>query len=87
MRGKAYMAAHNGAEAAAEFQRIIDHIGVVSNDPTIVVVARLQLARALALSGDRAKSKAVCQDFLNSWKEADPDIAILQPAKAEFEKM
>ena len=64
MRGQAYMAAHRGAEAAAEFQKIIDHIGVVSNDPTIVVAARLQLARALALSGDRAKAKTAYEDFL-----------------------
>jgi ATP/maltotriose-dependent transcriptional regulator MalT len=77
------MAAHRGAEAAAEFQKIIDHIGVVSNDPTIVVAARLQLARAFALAGDRAKAKAAYQDFLNLWKEADPEIPILQQARAE----
>ena len=87
MRGKAYMAAHHGAEAAAEFQKIIDHIGVVSNDPTIVVAAHLQLARALALSGDRAGAKAVYEEFLNLWKDADPDIPILQQAKAEHEKI
>jgi len=87
MRGKAYMAAHRGAEAAAEFQKIIDHIGVVSNDPTIVVVARLQLARALAVSGDRAKAKSAYQDFLNLWKEADPDILVLKQAKAEYAKL
>jgi tetratricopeptide (TPR) repeat protein len=87
MRGQAYMAAHRGAEAAAEFQKIIDHIGVVSNDPTIVVAARLQLARAFALSGDRAKAKAAYQDFLNLWKEADPEIPILQQAKAEHERL
>src|SRR5262249_34577792 len=55
MRGQAYLAAHRGTEAAAEFQKIVDHIGVVSNDPTIVIAARLQLARALVLSGDRDK--------------------------------
>jgi serine/threonine protein kinase/tetratricopeptide (TPR) repeat protein len=87
MRGKAYMAAHRGSEAAAEFQKIIDHIGVVSNDPTIVVAARLQLARALALSGDRAKAKAAYQHFLDLWKEADPDIPILQQAKVEYGKI
>ena len=87
MRGQAYVAAHHGADAAAEFQKIIDHIGVVSNDPTIVVAARLQLARALATSGDRAKAKTAYEDFLNLWKEADPDIPILQQAKAEHEKI
>ena len=60
--------AHRGTEAAAEFQKIIDHIGVVSNDPTIVVVARLQLARALALSGDRGKAKSAYEEFLNFGK-------------------
>lgn len=63
MRGNAYMAAHRSAEAATEFRKIIDHIGVVSNDPTIVVAARLQLARALVLSGDRAKAKSAYEDF------------------------
>jgi len=83
MRGQAYLTAHRGTEAAAEFQRVIDHIGVVSNDPTIVVAARLQLARALALSGDREKAKSAYEDFLNLWKLADPNIAILKQAKAE----
>lgn len=87
MRGKAYLEAHRSAEAAAEFQNIIDHIGVVSNDPTIVVAARLQLARALVLSGDRVKAKAAYEDFLNLWKDADPDIPILQQARAELGKV
>ena len=87
VRGQAYFAAHRGTEAAAEFQRIIDHIGVVSNDPTIVVPARLQFARALALSGDRGKAKTAYEDFLNFWKDADPDIPILQQAKAEIRRL
>ena len=86
-RGQAYMAARREGEAAAEFQKIIDHIGVVSNDPTIVVAARLQLARALALSGYRTKAKAAYEDFLSFWKDADPDIPILQQAKAEIRKL
>ncbi|MBV9771352.1 MAG: protein kinase [Bryobacterales bacterium] len=85
MRGQAYVEGHRGAEAAAEFQKIIDHIGVVSNDPTIVVAARLQLARALALSGDRGKAKFAYEDFLKLWKAADPGIPILEQAKAEHE--
>jgi tetratricopeptide (TPR) repeat protein len=87
MRGQAYLVAHRGAEAAAEFQKIIDHIGVVSNDPAIVAAARLQLARALALSGDRGKAKSAYEDFLTLWKDADPDIPILQQAKAEHERL
>lgn len=86
-RGQAYMAAHRGGEATEEFQKIIDHIGVVSNDPTIVVAARLQLARALALSGYRTKAKAAYEDFLSFWKDADPDIPILQQAKAEIRRL
>jgi hypothetical protein len=60
---------------------------VVSNDPTIVVAARLQLARALALFGDRVKAKTAYAAFLNLWKDADPDIPILQQAKAEYAKL
>ena len=87
MRGQAYLAAHRGAEAAAEFQKIIDHIGVVSNDPTIVVAARLQLARALTISGDHARAKTAYEDFLTFWKDADHDIPILQQAKAEMRRL
>ena len=87
MRGQAYLTAHRGTEAAAEFQRVIDHIGVVSNDPTIVVAARLQLARALALSGDYGKAKSAYEDFLKLWKDADADIPILRQANAENAKL
>ena len=87
MRGQAYLAAHRGTEAASEFQKIIDHIGVVSNDPTIVLAARLQLARALALSGDYGKAKSAYEDFLKLWQDADPDIPILEQAKAERERL
>ncbi len=87
IRGQAYLAAHRGTEAAAEFQKIIDDLGVVSNDPTIVIAARLQRARAFALSGDRAKAKSAYEDFLKFWKDTDPDIPILQTAKAEYEKL
>ncbi len=86
-RGQAYLAAHRGVEAAEEFQKIIDHIGIVSNDPTIVVAARLQLARALALSGNRAKAKLAYENFLKFWNDADPDIPILQQAKAEHARV
>jgi len=86
VRGEAYLAAHRGAEAAAEFQRILDHRGLVFCDP-VGAMARLQLGRALALSGDNVKAKTAYQDFLTLWKDADPDIPIFQQAKAEYAKL
>ena len=86
VRGEAYLAAHQGAEAATEFQKILNHCGIVLADP-VGAAARLQLGRAFALSGDKTKAKAAYQDFLTLWKGADPDIPILQQAKAEFVKL
>jgi tetratricopeptide (TPR) repeat protein len=86
VRGLAYLALHQGSEAAAEFQKILDHRGLVVSDP-IGALARLQLGRAFALSGDRAKARAAYQDFLTLWKDADPDIPILKEAKAEYRKL
>ena len=86
LRGQAYLASHNGAAAAAEFQKLIDHRGIVLNLPT-GVLARLGLARARALSGDTAGAKAAYQDFLNLWKAPDADIPILKDAKAEYERL
>ena len=86
VRGEAYLAAHQGAEAAAEFQKILDHRGIVAADP-IGALAHLQLGRAFALSGDKTKAKTAYQDFLTLWKDADPDIPILKQAKAEFAKL
>jgi Flp pilus assembly protein TadD len=86
IRGQAYLAAHRATEAAAEFQKVIDHIGVVSNDPTIVAAARLQLARSLRLAHS-AKAKSAYDAFLNLWKDADPDIPILKQARLEREKL
>jgi eukaryotic-like serine/threonine-protein kinase len=83
VRGLAYLAARHGAQAAAEFQKILDHRGIVASDP-IGALARLQLGRALVTSGDKAKAKAAYQDFLTLWKEADPDLPILKQAKAEY---
>jgi eukaryotic-like serine/threonine-protein kinase len=87
MRGEAYMAANRPAEAAAEFQRVITNIGVVSNEPTVVAVARLQLARAIAKSGDMAKAREAYGGFLNLWKTADSEVPIYREAKAEFAKL
>ncbi len=86
VRGEAYLAVHQGSEAAAEFQKILDHPGVVLNEP-IGALAHLGLGRAYALQGDAAKAKAAYQDFLTLWKDADPDIPILRQSKAEYAKL
>jgi tetratricopeptide (TPR) repeat protein/predicted Ser/Thr protein kinase len=83
VRGEAFIAAHRYEEAAAEFQKILDHRGLVGLDP-VGAMARLQLARALSASGDRAKSAAVYKDFLALWKDADPDTSVFKQAKAEY---
>jgi serine/threonine protein kinase/tetratricopeptide (TPR) repeat protein len=86
IRGQAYLAAHNGAAAAAEFQKFLDHRGIVINFP-LSALAHLGLARSYALSGDTAKAKTAYNDFLTLWKDADPDIPILKQAKAEYVKL
>jgi len=86
VRGEAYLAAHQGKEAAAEFQRILDHRGIVLNEP-IGALAHLQLGRAYSLQGDTAKARAAYQDFLTLWKDADPDIPVFKEAKAEYAKL
>ncbi|HEY1965401.1 MAG TPA: protein kinase, partial [Acidobacteriaceae bacterium] len=83
LRGEAYLALHQGTQAAAEFQKILDHPGIAASDP-VGALARLQIARAYAMSGDQAKGKSAYQDFLKLWKDADPDIPVLQQAKAEY---
>jgi serine/threonine protein kinase len=82
VRGLAYSRMGRHGEAAAEFQKILDRPGMVLNDP-IGPLARLQMARALSASGDRAKSAAAYKDLLTLWKDADPDIPVVQQAKAE----
>jgi tetratricopeptide (TPR) repeat protein len=86
VRGEAYLALHQGVEAAAEFQKILDHRGIVVSDP-IGALAHLQLGRALAMSGDKPKAKTAYQDFLVPWKDADSNIPILKQAKAEYAKL
>lgn len=86
VRGEAYLAAHQGNEAAVEFQKILDHRGIVINEP-IGAVAHLQIGRAYAMQGDTTKAKAAYQAFLTLWKDADPDIPILKQAKAEYAKL
>jgi len=86
VRGEAYLAAHKGNDAAAEFQKIRDHRGIIVNQP-IGALAHLQLGRAYSLQGDTTKAHAAYQDFLTLWKDADPDIPILKQAKAEYAKL
>jgi eukaryotic-like serine/threonine-protein kinase len=86
VRGLAYLGMNRGAEAAAEFQKILDHKGLTVGDP-VSAMARLQLARAWELAGDRAKAKAAYQQFLNLWKDADPDVPVLNQASAELAKL
>jgi eukaryotic-like serine/threonine-protein kinase len=102
VRGEAYLAVHQGAEAAAEFQKILEHRGIVVSDP-IGALAHLQLGRAYAVEAGLsrenggvkpplrpevlAKAKAAYEDFLTLWKDADPDIPILKQAKSEYARL
>ncbi len=85
-RGSAYLQMHDGAKAAVEFQKILDHRGlnIVSG---LYPMAQLNLARAYALQGDLAKARTAYQDFFSLWKDADPDIPVLLAAKAEYAKL
>ena len=86
VRGEAYLAAHQASRAVAEFQKVLDHSGVVWNSP-IGALAHLQLGRAYAMQGDAARARNAFQDFLTLWKDADPDIPILKQAKVEYAKL
>jgi eukaryotic-like serine/threonine-protein kinase len=83
VRGEAYLAAHQSSQAVAEFQKILDHRGIVVNGP-IGALAHLDLARAYASQGDSTKARVAYQDFLTLWKDADPDITVLKEAQAEY---
>jgi eukaryotic-like serine/threonine-protein kinase len=86
VRGTAYLAAHDGASAAAEFQKILDHPGVVLNSP-IGVLAHLEIGRAEALQGNTSQARVAYQDFFALWQHADADIPVLKQARAEFAKL
>jgi eukaryotic-like serine/threonine-protein kinase len=86
VRGEAYAAAHQGSEAAAEFQKILDHPGVALNEP-IAALARLGIARAYVLQGDTTNAKAAYGGFIELWKDADADIPVLVQAKTEYAKV
>jgi eukaryotic-like serine/threonine-protein kinase len=86
VRGDVYLAEHQGAQAAAEYQKVLDHPGIARNEPN-GALAHLGLARAYAVAGDAAKARLAYQDFFALWKDADPDVPILKVAKAEYAKL
>jgi eukaryotic-like serine/threonine-protein kinase len=86
LRGQAYLALHQGAQAASEFQRVLDNRGLAGNDP-IGALAHLGLGRAYAMQGETANARTAYQDFLTLWKDADPEIPILKQAKTEYAKL
>lgn len=86
VRGRIYFAAKQGSAAAAEFQKIVDHAGAIRSEP-IGALVRLELGRAFAMSGDKAKATAVYQEFFTLWKDADPDLPLLNQARAEYSKL
>jgi serine/threonine protein kinase/Tfp pilus assembly protein PilF len=86
MRGQAQLMAHDGTAAAAEFQKLLDHRGIVMNFVT-GSLAHLQIGRAYAMAGGTARAKSAYQDFLALWKDADPDLPILKEAKTEYLKL
>jgi len=83
VRAEAYLSAHQGSQAAVEFQKIVDHRGLVFNEP-IGALAHLGLGRAYDLQGDTAKARSAYQDFLTLWKDADTGIPVLIAAKSEY---
>ena len=86
LRGLAYLQAGQGEDAAAEFQKILDHRSVVVNFP-LASLAHLQLARARAMVRDGAASRKAYQDFFDVWKNADPEVPVLKQARAEYAKL
>jgi DNA-binding winged helix-turn-helix (wHTH) protein/tetratricopeptide (TPR) repeat protein len=86
VRGEAHLTAHQGREAAVEFQKVVDHRGAVGSEP-IGALAHLGLARAYLLQGESTKALAAYKDFLALWKDADPNIPIVKQAKAEYAKL
>jgi ATP/maltotriose-dependent transcriptional regulator MalT len=86
VRGMAYLAAKRPAEAAAEFQKVLDNRGIVLADP-IAALAHLQLARAMVAAKDSSKAKSAFEEFLRLWKDADSDLPVLVQAKAESSRL
>ena len=86
VRGEAYLVAHQGAAAAAEFQKLLDHRNIAFADP-IGALAHLQLGRAFVMMGDKARARSAYQEFLTLWSHADENVPVLQQAKAEYAKL
>jgi hypothetical protein len=86
LRGQAHLLGHNPDAAAVEFQKLLEHRGIVLNFVT-GTLAHLQLARAYAMAGDTAKAKMAYQDFFALWKDADYEIPVLNQARAEYAKL
>jgi hypothetical protein len=86
VRGESYVALHRGSEAVAEFHKVLDHRGVMVSDP-VGVLARLQLGRAYAMSGDKDRTRSAYREFLTLWKDADADLPVLKQAKGEYAKV
>jgi hypothetical protein len=86
LRGEAYLLLHDANHAAIEFQKFIDHRGLVVNT-TPAALARLGLARAYALQANTAKARAAYQDFFVLWKDADPEIPVMRQAKSEYSRL
>ena len=86
LRGLAYLQLGQGREAAAEFQKMVDHPGILQ-DLITAPLSHLQLGRAQAMMGDKVAARKSYQDFLTIWKDADPDIPIYKQAKAEYARL
>jgi eukaryotic-like serine/threonine-protein kinase len=86
VRGEAYLALHQGAQAAAEFQKIVDHRGIVISDP-VGALAHLELGRAYVMAGDEVKGKAAYREFLELWKDGDSNLPVLKQAKLEYAQL
>jgi len=86
VRGDAYLRMHDGAKAAAEFQKIVDHRSVRS-DSELIPMSQLNLARAYEMQGDHAKARTAYQDVMAVWKDADPDFLPMKEARAEYAKL
>jgi tetratricopeptide (TPR) repeat protein len=86
VRGNAFLKAGRGGDAVQAFQRLLDMKNVITVDP-LMPLAKVGLARAYAMAGDRARSRVAYQDFFAVWKDADPDVPVLRQAKAEYGKL
>jgi hypothetical protein len=83
VRGLAYLMLHRGSDAASEFRKILDHPGIVANDP-IGALANLQLGRAYVQSGDVTRARAAYKDFKTLWKNSDPELFLWKQSRLEF---